>query len=50
MAKSHSTRFAAVRTFYEKGTWSGARVDKAVECGWITSAERDEIVGEGAAK
>ena len=50
MAKTkYSPRFATVQSFYQRGTWNKARVDKAVECGWITEAERAEIVGEEVA-
>lgn len=50
MAKTnHSARFATVRRYYEKGMWSASRVEKAVECGWITEAEYVEIVGEAYA-
>ena len=50
MAKTkHSPRFATVQGFYQRGTWNMARVDKAAVCGWITEAERAEIVGEEVA-
>lgn len=45
----HSARFATVRRYYEKGLWSAVRVEKAVECGWITAVEYEEIVGEAYA-
>lgn len=49
MAKTkHSARFALVKGCYPR-TWSKARVHKAVECGWITEAEYEEIVGEAYA-
>lgn len=42
----HSPRFATVKRYYDRGLWSKARVAKAVECGWITAGEYQEIVGE----
>ena len=44
----HSPRFALVKSYYERGLWSRARVAKAVECGWITAEEYAEIVGDEA--
>lgn len=46
MAK-HSVKFELVKHHYERGLWIEARLDKAVECGWITEAERKQIVGGG---
>lgn len=47
MAKAkHSARFETVRGFYERGTWTLARVEKAVMCSWITAEEFEEITGE----
>lgn len=41
-----SPRFELVKRYHERGLWSDARVCKAVECGWITAAEKDEILGK----
>lgn len=48
MSKEHSARFETVKHYYERGTWNEARVDAAVKCGWITEAERKEIIGDDA--
>lgn len=42
----HSTHFATVKKWYDRGLWSKARVRKAVECKWITAGEYKEITGE----
>lgn len=47
MAKKneHSTKFELVKDYYDKGLWNETRVKKAVEKGWITQAESEEILG-----
>lgn len=42
-----SARYETVRKWHLAGLWSPARVEKAVECGWITQAEAEEILEEG---
>ena len=46
MAK-RSARYATVRKWHLAGLWSRQRVEKAVECGWITQKEMTEILEEG---
>lgn len=47
MAKNaHSLRFETVKRYFDRGLWTVAQVEKAVECGWITQAEAEEIIGE----
>lgn len=47
MAKTqHSKRFQTVKGHYEAKVWNAARVQKAVELGWITEAEAEEILSE----
>jgi uncharacterized XkdX family phage protein len=41
-----SRKFEKVKTYYEKGLWSKARVREAVIRGWITEDEYEEITGE----
>lgn len=43
MAKS---KYETVKEFYESGRWKKANVRDAVERGWITAEEYEEIVGE----
>lgn len=47
MAKTstHSPRFETVKRYYDRGTWNVTRLEAAVRCGWITEAEREEIIG-----
>ena len=47
MAKTstHSPRFETVKRYYDRGTWNVTRLEAAVRCGWITDAEREEIIG-----
>ena len=47
-AAEHSPRFETVKRFYDRGTWPLARVEKAVECGWIPAEELAEIVADDA--
>lgn len=49
----HSSHYDLVKAYYDlyiatdgKAGWSKARVHKAVECGWITAEEYEEITGE----
>lgn len=42
----HSKRFDTVKKHYEAKVWNAARVEKAVELGWITAAEAEEIMSE----
>lgn len=47
MAKEqHSKRFETVKGHYESKVWNSARVKKAVELGWITESEAEEILSE----
>lgn len=46
MAESRSRRYSTVRKWYELGLWPESAVCKAVESGWITQAECDEILDE----
>ncbi len=47
MAKAtRSARYETVRKWHLAGLWSDARVEKAVECGWITASEMKEILNE----
>ena len=39
-----SVKFETVKKYYDKGLWSKGRVRMAVEKGWITSEECDEII------
>lgn len=40
----HSTNFEKVKTYYDRGMWSAARVDAAIGK-WITAEEAEEILG-----
>lgn len=42
----HSKNFEKVKSFYENGFWSIARVRNAVVMGWITEEEFLEITKE----
>lgn len=42
--KKHSDKFEIVKEYYLKGLWSETRVRNAVEKGWITQEECDEIL------
>ena len=42
--KNHSPKFELVKSYYDKGLWSEARVRMAVEKGWITEEECNEIL------
>ena len=54
MAKSKQTQsseerskyYDKVRKWHDVGMWPDSAVRKAVERGWITQAECDEILGE----
>lgn len=41
-----SPNFEKIRDYYRRGLWNLARVEKALEKGWITQEEFDEIVSE----
>lgn len=43
---NHSEKFELVKSYYELGMWKKKAVRKAVERGWITAEEYEEIVGE----
>ena len=40
-----SDKFELVKSFYDKGLWSEARVHNGVEKGWITEEEEKIILG-----
>lgn len=42
---SHSPRYATVKKWYDLGKWPESVVRTAVEKGWITQEECDEILG-----
>lgn len=42
----HSERFDLVKSYYDKGLWKKKAVKNAVEKGWITATEYEEIVCE----
>lgn len=42
----HSPNFDKVKGYYDRGLWDISRVRKAVEKGWITEEEFQEITGE----
>lgn len=42
----HSPKFNKVKGYYDNGLWNKAMVYNAVDKGWITAAEYEEIVGE----
>ena len=42
----HSPKFNLVKNYYTRHLWSKTRVYNAVDKGWITAAEYEEIVGE----
>lgn len=42
----HSKKFKKVKGYYDSGLWSINKVHDAVEHGWITPEEFDEITGE----
>lgn len=46
MVNNHSPKFELVRKYYREGLWSERRVRLAVEYGWITQEECDEILSE----
>lgn len=39
-----SKKFNVVKTYYDKGFWNAEMVKLAVEKGWITQEECDEIL------
>ncbi|MFW5477405.1 MAG: XkdX family protein [Segatella copri] len=39
-----SDKFELVKSFYDKGLWSAARVQNAVEKKWITQEECDQVL------
>ena len=40
-----SDKFELVKSFYDEGLWSEARIHNAVEKGWITGEEEKIILG-----
>ena len=42
----HSPKFDLVKSYYDRHLWTADQVRKAVDKGWITQAECDEILGE----
>ena len=42
----HSKMFERVKKYYDKGLWKIEAVALAVEKGWITAEEYEEITGE----
>ena len=40
------SRFKFVKAAYERGSWDIEMVRNAVETGWITAAQFEEITGE----
>lgn len=45
LATEHSPKFKQVKQWYDMGIWDKEKVHKAVEKGWITEAEYEEITG-----
>lgn len=43
--EEHSENFEKVKSYYDRGLWTAARVRKAVGK-WITQEECNEILGE----
>lgn len=43
---THSPKYDTVKYYYDHGLWDISRVHKAVEKGWITAAEYEEITNE----
>lgn len=43
-------RFLKVKKYYDMGLWSAARVRNAVDKGWITLPQYEEIVKEKEAE
>lgn len=41
-----SEHYELVKSHYERGLWSKAKVKRAVTCGWITAEEYQLITGE----
>ncbi len=41
-----SKRYATVKKWHDLGKWPDSAVRAAVDAGWITQAECDEILGE----
>ncbi len=42
-----SKKYAKVKAYFDNGLWSARQVRNAVIKGWITSAEYEQIIGEG---
>lgn len=42
----HSPKYAKVKKYYDKGLWTISMVADAVEKGWITAEEFEEITGQ----
>lgn len=40
----HSDKYDIVKSYYDKGLWSEQRIKLAVEKGWITEEECNEIL------
>ena len=45
-SNEHSSDYAKIKKYYDKGLWDIDRVHKAVEKGKITPAEFEEITGQ----
>ena len=42
----HSPKFELVKSYYDSGFWKKKAVRNAVNKGWITAEEYEEITGE----
>lgn len=42
----HSKKFTKIKEWYHLDMWSEVRVRSAVDQGWITAEEYEEIIGE----
>ena len=40
-----SKKYSTVKNYYDKGLWTARAVHNAVDKGWITAEEYEEIVG-----
>lgn len=41
----HGPKFEKLKTYYDYGVWNERKLRDAVEKGWITAAEFEEITG-----
>jgi len=41
-----ASKYAMVKKFYDEGRWGKKEVRDAVEAGWITPAQYEQITGE----